>query len=604
MNGGRLIAKGCTLNAYARDKGLPVEFLQEVGVSEITLQGDLVVRIPYSHADGSVHAVRFRTSLDGDNRFRWRNRDKPCLYGLDQVQYMGDFVVLVEGESDTQTLWYHEVPALGVPGANSWREERDAHYLDSIERIYVVIEPDTGGDAMLDWIAKSNIRDRVWLIDPKPYKDVSDMYCADPNGFEAVLVSACENATSWSDYANRADDEKRRELETASRTLARQPDILSRFARRLQQLGVVGEQANAKILFLALTSRVLQRPVSVAVKGPSSGGKSITVKQVLKFFPASAYSEQTAMTERFIAYDDEPLKHRFIVLYEAGGVQGDTGAYLMRSLLSEAKVIYKTLESTKQGIKARTIVREGPTGLIVTTTKIHLDAELETRILTLTVRDTQEQTRAVIQSLVSSEGRAEVNFAPWHALQEWLAMADHKVTIPYADSLGKKIPPVANRLRRDVTTVLSLIETHAILHQATRERDDNGAIVATLDDYGAVRKLVAPLIAEGVGATVRKTIRETVDAVADFVHDVQHVGATVSLTEIATELKLDKSAASRRVQTAISHGYLKNAQEKSGQPMSIALGEPLPDAQRILPLPEALQVCNGSGEGGDPLPPG
>ena len=37
---------------------------------------------------------------------------------------------------------------------------------------------------------------------------------------------------------------------------------------------VSGEVRTAKLLYLALTSRVLERPVSVAVKGPSSGGKT------------------------------------------------------------------------------------------------------------------------------------------------------------------------------------------------------------------------------------------------------------------------------------------------------------------------------------------
>ena len=52
------------------------------------------------------------------------------------------------------------------------------------------------------------------------------------------------------------------------------------------------------------------------------------------------------------------------------------------------------------------------------------------------------------------------------------------------------IPAVAVRLRRDHQALLSLIRTHAILHQATRTRDDAGRIIATLDDYREVYALV------------------------------------------------------------------------------------------------------------------
>jgi len=42
----------------------------------------------------------------------------------------------------------------------------------------------------------------------------------------------------------------------------------------------VGESANAKLLYLALTTRLLDDPVSVVLKGVSSGGKSFTVDTV------------------------------------------------------------------------------------------------------------------------------------------------------------------------------------------------------------------------------------------------------------------------------------------------------------------------------------
>jgi nicotinamide riboside kinase len=63
--------------------------------------------------------------------------------------------------------------------------------------------------------------------------------------------------------------------------------------------------------------------VSVAVKGPSSGGKSYLTERVLGFFPESAYYARTAMSERALAYSEEPLQHRFLVLYEAAGLYID-----------------------------------------------------------------------------------------------------------------------------------------------------------------------------------------------------------------------------------------------------------------------------------------
>ena len=54
------------------------------------------------------------------------------------------YVFLVEGESDAQTAWYYDEPALGVPGASNWKDEWAPH-LAGIEEIFVLVEPDSGG---------------------------------------------------------------------------------------------------------------------------------------------------------------------------------------------------------------------------------------------------------------------------------------------------------------------------------------------------------------------------------------------------------------------------------------------------------------------------
>jgi hypothetical protein len=302
------------------------------------------------------------------------------------------------------------------------------------------------------------------------------------------------------------------------------------------------------------------------------------------------------MSERALAYSEEPLVHRVMVIYEAAGLTGDFASYLMRSLLSEGKVRYETVEKTKDGLQARLIEREGPTGLIVTTTAVHLHPENETRLISLTVNDSTEQTRMVLRALAVGT-KETIDPAPWHALQVWLGHAEHRVEIPFAEALAEAVPPIAVRLRRDFGAVLNLIRAHALLHQACRRRDAEGAIVADIADYAAVRDLVADLLAEGVESTVPATVRETVETVARLLALASHDRRdgddkddepSVSLTTLAKALKLDKSAASRRVRVATDREYLKNLETRRGRPARIALGEPLPKDVPVLPTAEEL----------------
>jgi hypothetical protein len=371
------------------------------------------------------------------------------------------------------------------------------------------------------------------------------------------------------------------------RTLARMPRILDWLRELLPQLGLVGEDDNALLIYLAITSRLLDNPVSVAVKGPSSAGKSWCVERVLQLIPDDGYHALSAMSERALVYSKVPLKHRVLVIYEAAGMTGDLASYLIRSLLSEGCVRYETVESTSDGLMPKLIEREGPTSLVVTTTAVSLHPENETRLLSLTVKDSPAQTRDVLLAM-AAEDDPDVDIGPWLSLQEWIASGDNEVTLPFGRALAEAIPPRAVRLRRDFRALLGLIRAHALLHQTSREHDGRGRIVATIDDYAAVRELVADVFSAGIGATVKAETRETVAAVAALEPDHE---AGVPLPALANRLQLDKSVVSRRWRVARDGGYLVNLEDRRGRPARLILGEPLPDETPILPDPDVVLHC-------------
>ncbi len=234
----------------------------------------------------------------------------------------------------------------------------------------------------------------------------------------------------------------------------------------------------------------------------------------------------------------------------------------------------------------RLIEREGPTGLIVTTTATRLHPENETRWLSTTVSDSPEQTRNVFRRIADERRNVTSNLAAWIALQEWLDHGEKRVTIPYAEQLAELVETSGVRLRRDFGKLLDLIRAHALLHRQTRGRDAEGRIIATLADYEAVRELVADLIADGVEASIPPRVRETVKAVADIV-----AGGAEHATgqDLVKKLRLDKSAVSRRVQDAIGRDYIRNAEDRRGKPAKYGLGAPLPDEIDILPTVDRLE---------------
>ncbi|HEX2988153.1 MAG TPA: CHC2 zinc finger domain-containing protein, partial [Chloroflexota bacterium] len=543
---GSRATRPCTVAALAERCRLPIEHLRSFGLSDVNYGGSPAVKIPYVDTEGNEAAVQFRLALEKteeSKRFAWRKGSRPTLLGwplLAEAAKLG-YVVIPEGASDFLTLRFHGFATIALPASTGWKEEYAAAF-DEVERIYVVIEPDQGGRTVRDSFRASSLSDRVNLIYmSEECPDPSELHKQDPNGFKARFEKLIEESIPLTvevrqEASARADRAWQQCLE-----LAPSPRILDRFVTSLHRRGVAGEDRLAEILFLALVSRHLDRPVSVAVKGPSSGGKSYLIEQVLSYFPPSAYFSLSGMSEHALAYMEEPLAHRHLVVYEAAGMEGELATYLIRSLLSEGVVRYATVVKTGDVPRQKVLELEGPTGLIVTTTRASLHPENETRLLSLTVTDTPEQTRSVFRAIADESERSQdqTELEPWIALQTWLDLAgQHKVAVPFALDLAELIPPVAVRLRRDVSTVLNLVRAHALLHQARRERDQTGRVVATLDDYAVVRDLVSDLLSSEVGLAVSHETREAVQAVRELNNQT---GKPISNRQVAEHLHLDAS---------------------------------------------------------------
>jgi hypothetical protein len=373
-------------------------------------------------------------------------------------------------------------------------------------------------------------------------------------------------------------------LRPEAKKLANSPDVLGEVVEVLRALGVAGQEREIKLLYLAMTTRIFSRPVNVAAKGPSSGGKSHLTESVLKLFPDQSYYALSAMSEKALAYSQELLAHRFLMIYEAAGLGSEFSQYLMRSLLSEGRVRYETVEKTRDGLISRLIEREGPTGLIVTTTRTGLHPENENRLLSIEVDDSPEQTRSVL--LAQADGNPSgpgPDLAPFHAFQRILEIEKPEVVVPFAYALAEGCDPQAVRLRRDFPALLTLIKAHTLIHSVHRNKDAEGRIIAEPNDYTAVFDLVADLIAQGTGAKIDKRVREAVAAVESLADEE---GITVKA--LAKDLGMHHLRVWRLVQKALKGAFLINKETRKGAPARLVIGDPLPPDGVVLPHPKKL----------------
>jgi len=387
------------------------------------------------------------------------------------------------------------------------------------------------------------------------------------------------------------------------RALAEAPEILREFEAELRSYGVVGATDNFKLLMLTMVTRLFDQPVSVILKGNAAAGKSYTLATVLKYIPEDGYVMVSGMSDKAVIYDEESVRHRMLCIGEYAGLQSENGNAWLRQLITEGELRYKVTAEGPDGQRVtRDLRREGPTGVVMTTTALKVHPEDETRFLSIYLDATEEQRRAILAAQARRAQGMQANKAnaePWLALHSWVSAGPCEVLVPYAGTLADQADIRHGRASRDFPKVLALIKAHALLHQRRREIDSKGRVLANHEDYAAVYALLDPVLSRADGASVSENVRVVAAAVSVLATQTNHGDSGVPQTAIVQYLHdegLDRSApyVSRAVNDALDEGYLVNDDAgRRSRTHRLRVGERKRRRRSSLPLPEEVTRKQG-----------
>lgn len=392
-------------------------------------------------------------------------------------------------------------------------------------------------------------------------------------------------------------------------------------------LGVVGESTIFDATIVSACSPMFGNGkliLSLIVNGPSASGKSFTSQAALCLVPENRKFTATSLSDKALFnLPADAVEGKVFVLFEANAMMDPDSPLTMacRTLLTEGRISYYTVEDVQRDdgtIGKQTVLREvsGPTSLITTTTRIFLDPELETRALMLETDDSESQTRNILQNrMIDIEtgedierGIPDEELAKWHAYFEWVALQPNRVAIPFWSAVVAEATAEMVRMRRDIMKLQAVIKVHALLHQNLRERNDLGAVIATVDDYEFARRLVLPTLQREVGGgDVDIGVQEFITGIRALVGEQEkskkqfHNSANwtlhpdfselnITYTQLSKQLKMHRSTVQRRLQKAIKAGLIENHEERSKKQMRLALVEN-PRAGVLLPGSERIRLA-------------
>jgi DNA primase catalytic core len=302
--------------------------------------------------------------------------------------------------------------------------------------------------------------------------------------------------------------------------LLRDPQLLDRILHDFSRCGVVGEETNKLVGYLAATSRKLDRPLAVILQSSSAAGKSSLMDAILDFMPEEEREKYSALTGMSLFYftEEKSLRHKILAVVEEAGAE--RASYALKLLQSEGEL---SIASTgKDPHTGRLVTQEyrveGPVMIFLTTTAAVVDEELLNRCLVLSVDENREQTRRIhelqrqaetIEGLLAAKEKSRIVRLHRNAQRLLKALL---VANPYADRLT--FLDDRTRTRRDHVKYLTLIRAIALLHQHQREvktiTHEGKAveyIEATLDDIATANRLAAEVLGRSLDELPPQTRR-------------------------------------------------------------------------------------------------
>jgi DNA primase catalytic core len=317
--------------------------------------------------------------------------------------------------------------------------------------------------------------------------------------------------------------------QSSAMALLRDPNLVQRILGDFGACGVVGEETNKLMGYVAAVSRKLEQPLAIVVQSSSAAGKSALMEAVLSFMPEEERVQYSAMTGQSLFYMGETdLKHKILAIAEEEGAE--RASYALKLLQSEGRL---TIASTGKDPHTGKLVTheyhvEGPVMIFLTTTAIEIDEELLNRCIVLTVDEDREQTRAIhrlqreSQTLEGLLARRDADRIRTLHRNAQRLLQPVLVANPYARELT--FTDARTRTRRDHMKYLTLIRAIALLHQHQRERKTvfhNGEAVeyieVTRDDIALADRLAGEVLGRGSDPDLPPQTMRLLGAMRDLV---------------------------------------------------------------------------------------
>lgn len=270
------------------------------------------------------------------------------------------------------------------------------------------------------------------------------------------------------------------EVNDAALKLLKSQNLFEKISADIAGIGVAGEENLALMLYVIMTSRLLDKPLSAIVQGASASGKSFIIETVAKLMPPEALIQAHDFSDQALYYlPSGSLVHKIVIsgerVYEYrskdGYAEDNTKAF--REMVASYE-LRKAVTIKGQDGKPKTAVihQPGPISYLENTTATNIRDEDATRLLPLATNESASQTKKVVEAQrreakgqTISESKQQEIIQRHHTMQRLLRPT--AIRIPYIDSIS--LPETSIATRRTYQQLRYAINAVAFLRQYQKQ---------------------------------------------------------------------------------------------------------------------------------------
>lgn len=279
------------------------------------------------------------------------------------------------------------------------------------------------------------------------------------------------------------------------------PNLMKQLTNDIGKTGIVGEEINRTLAYVAATSRKLQNPLHLYSMGATGTGKTYLQHQIASLIPSEDKIQLTSLTDTSLYYfTKEELDGKLLCIEDLGLVSQE-GLYMIRELQT-SKRLTRTLVDRDESGESRAVRKtvEARVSVFATTTKLSLYEDNSNRVLLIHPDHSDKQQQAITDYMklkaankVDTDEQEKYRYLLQNIQR---VLAPIKVVNPFAPSLA--LPQTVTAQLRTMNIYLSLIEAITFLNQFRRpvQKDKDGLkyIESTQEDVEWANKLIREIL--------------------------------------------------------------------------------------------------------------